>query len=84
MTAYAAIPTQLYNVLPSDTTHLIDRWEELGRPAIELEPGVIISNLHRWLCNNPPPSGAWLGRIREYLYIDTFGIATYSVHPGAA
>ena len=84
MSAYAAAPTQLYDVLPADTTRLIDRWEELGRPAIELAPGVIISNLHRWLYNNPLPSGVWLGRIREYLYIDTFGVGTYSIHSGAA
>ena len=65
-------PTDL---LPADAPRMISRWEDLGRPAIELEPGVIISNLERWLFNNPPADGARLGRIREYLYIDTYGLA---------
>jgi hypothetical protein len=61
--------------IPSDAPRMISRWADLGRPAIELEPGVIISNLERWLFNNPTATGAHLGRIREYLYVDTFGIA---------
>ena len=60
--------------IPADAARMIARWERLGRPAIELEPGVIVSNLERWLYNNPPASGATLGRIREFLYVDTFGI----------
>ena len=62
--------------VPADASRMIARWERLGRPAIELEPGVIISNLERWLYNNPPASGSTLGRIREFLYVDTFGITT--------
>ncbi len=60
--------------IPADAARMIARWERLGRPAIELEPGVIVSNLERWLYNNPPASGSTLGRIREFLYVDTFGI----------
>lgn len=60
--------------VPADAPRMIGRWERLGRPAIELEPGVIVSNLERWLYNNPPASGSTLGRIREFLYVDTFGI----------
>ena len=60
--------------LPSDGERMIGRWRELGCPAIELEPGVVISNLERWLYNNPPHPGVWLARAREYLYIDTYGI----------
>ena len=60
--------------VPADAARMIARWERLGRPAIELEPGVIVSNLERWLYNNPPASGSTLGRIREFLYVDTFGI----------
>ena len=57
--------------LPADAERMIGRWRELGRPFIELEPGVVISNLERWLYNNPPAPGVWLARVREYLYIDT-------------
>lgn len=60
--------------IPADAARMIARWERLGRPAIELEPGVIVSNLERWLYNNPPASRSTLGRIREFLYVDTFGI----------
>jgi len=60
--------------IPADAARMIARWERLGRPAIELEPGVIVSNLERWLRNNPPASGPTLGRVREFLYVDTFGI----------
>ena len=59
--------------LPSDAERMIDRWYELGCPFIELEAGVVISNLERWLYNNPPHPGVWLARVREYLYIDTLG-----------
>ena len=74
MYAYANEPTNADHLIPGDAPRMLSRWEELGRPAIELEPGVIISNLERWLFNNPPASGTQLGRIREYLYIETFGI----------
>ncbi len=60
--------------LPADAQRMIDRWRALGRPFIELESGVVISNLERWLYNNPPAPGPWLARVREYLYIDTCGI----------
>ena len=60
--------------LPSDSARMIDRWHDLGCPFIELEPGVVISNLERWLYNNLPHSGALLARVREYLYLDTFGL----------
>ncbi|MCY3691617.1 MAG: hypothetical protein OXI54_06000 [Chloroflexota bacterium] len=60
--------------LPSDAGRMIDRWYELGCPFVELEAGVVISNLERWLYNNPPHPGVWLARVREYLYIDTLGI----------
>lgn len=60
--------------IPADAARMIARWERLGRPAIELEPGVVVSNLERWLYNNPPASGSTLGRIREFLYVDTFGV----------
>ena len=66
--------TQANPTAPADARRMIDRWEALGCPAIELEPGVGISNLERWLYNNPPAPAARLGRVREYLYIDTFGI----------
>ena len=72
MSAYTA--TLDNPAAPADARRMIDRWEELGCPAIELEPGVGISNLERWLYNNPPASGARLGQVREYLYIGTFGI----------
>ena len=74
MTAYAA-PAITTIDFPADAPRMISRWDELGRPAIELEPGVIISHLERWLSNNPAATGAHLGRIREYLYVDTFGVA---------
>ena len=60
--------------LPADARRMIERWRELGCPLIELEPGVIVSNLERWLHNNPPAPGVWLGRVREYLYIETHGV----------
>ena len=60
--------------LPSDAGRMIDRWYELGCPFVELEAGVVISNLERWLYNNPPHPVVWLARVREYLYIDTLGI----------
>ena len=60
--------------VPTDAGRMIDRWYELGQPLIELEPGVVISHLERWLYNNAPHPGAALGRVREYLYIDTYGI----------
>ena len=59
---------------PSDAVRMISRWRELGSPYIELEAGVVISNLERWLCNNGPHSGACLARVREYLFIDTYGV----------
>ncbi len=74
MGAYSPALSNANLAIPTDAPRMIARWERLGRPAIELEPGVIISNLERWLYNNPPASGATLGRIREYLYVDTFGI----------
>ena len=72
-----AYPLALSNAnlaIPADAPRMISRWERLGRPAIELEPGVIVSNLERWLYNNPPASASTLGRIREFLYVDTFGV----------
>ena len=69
------VPINASYETPADAPRMIARWERLGRPAIELEPGVIVSNLERWLYNNPPASGPTLGRIREFLYIDTFGIS---------
>ena len=74
MYAYADEPGNVEYLPPADAPRMIFRWEELGRPAIELEPGVIVSNLERWLDNNLPASGTHLGRIREYLYVETFGI----------
>ena len=60
--------------LPMDTARMIDRWRALGCPYIELDAGVVISNLERWLYNNAPHSGVCLARVREYLYIDTYGV----------
>ena len=60
--------------LPADAWRMIERWRELGCPLIELQPGVVISNLERWLHNNPPASGVRLGRVREYLYVETHGV----------
>lgn len=74
MYAFSTSPTDTNFAVPADATRMIARWERLGRPAIELEPGVIISNLERWLYNNPPAPGATLGRIREFLYVDTYGV----------
>jgi hypothetical protein len=65
--------------LPSDSERMIARWRELGCPYIELDAGVVISNLERWLYNNPPHAGLWLARVREYLYIDTLGIDTLGI-----
>lgn len=75
MSAFSPTPTATRFALPADASRMISRWERLGRPAIELEPGVIVSNLERWLYNNPPASGSTLGRIREFLYVDTFGVS---------
>ena len=61
--------------LPSDAGRMIARWRTLGCPYIELEPGVVISNLERWLYNNAPHPGPWLALIREYLYIETYGVS---------
>lgn len=74
MGVYSAARVNTNIPVPADAARMITRWERLGRPAIELEPGVIVSNLERWLYNNPPASGSTLGRIREFLYVDTFGI----------
>lgn len=74
MGVYSATRDSTDFKIPADAARMIARWERLGRPAIELEPGVIVSNLERWLYNNPPASGSTLGRIREFLYVDTFGI----------
>ena len=60
--------------LPSDAERMIGRWRALGCPYIELDAGVVISNLERWLYNNAPHSGVLLARVREYLYIDTYGV----------
>ena len=72
--AYDDIDDEADAQLPADAQRMIDRWRELGRPYIELEPGVIISNLERWLHNNPPAPGPWLARVREYLYLETHGV----------
>ena len=74
MRAYSSAPIKSNLALPADAPRMIARWERLGKPAIELEPGVIVSNLERWLHNNPPASGSTLGRVREFLYVDTFGV----------
>ena len=62
--------------LPSDAGRMIARWRDLGCPYIELDAGVVVSNLERWLYNNAPHSGVWLARVREYLYIDTYGVGS--------
>ena len=72
--AYGDIDNEADAQLPADARRMIERWRELGCPFIELEPGVIISNLERWLHNNPPAPGPWLARVREYLYIETHGV----------
>ncbi|MDE2788454.1 MAG: hypothetical protein OXL37_17610 [Chloroflexota bacterium] len=74
MVVYSTARVHTNSEIPADAARMITRWERLGRPAIELEPGVIVSNLERWLYNNPPASGSTLGRIREFLYVDTFGV----------
>ena len=74
MGVYSTAPANTSFAVPADAARMIARWERLGRPAIELEPGVIVSNLELWLHNNPPASGSTLGRIREFLYVDTFGV----------
>ncbi len=74
MYAYADEPGNVEYPIPADAPRLISRWEELGRPAIELKPGVIVSNLERWIYNNPPATRGQLGRIRDYLYVETFGV----------
>ena len=75
MIAHSAISDFAPDAWPADADRMINRWERLGRPAIELEPGVLVSNLERWLLNNSPAAATSLARIREYLYIDTFGIS---------
>ena len=60
--------------LPDDAGRMIARWRALGCPYIELDAGVVVSNLERWLYNDAPHSGVWLARVREYLYIDTYGV----------
>lgn len=60
--------------LPSDAGRMLARWRSLGCPYIELDAGVVVSNLERWLYNDAPHSGVWLARVREYLYIDTYGV----------
>ncbi len=72
--AYSDIDNEADRQLPADARRMIERWLELGRPYIELEPGVIISNLERWLNNNPPARGVCLARVREYLYVETHGV----------
>ena len=74
MSVYHAARVNTNFAIPTDAARMIARWERLGRPAIELEPGVIVSNLERWLYNNPPAAGSTLGRIREFLYVDTYGV----------
>ena len=74
MSGYPELLANTNFAVPADAPRMIARWERLGRPAIELEPGVIVSNLERWLYNNPPASGSTLGRIREFLYVDTYGV----------
>ena len=76
MGMYSPAPVNTNFSAPADAPRMISRWERLGRPAIELEPGVIVSNLERWLYNNPPAPGSTLSRIREFLYVDTFGITS--------
>lgn len=68
-------PNSNSTTLPADAARMIARWRQLGCPAIELEPGIIVTNLERWLHNNPPAAPARLGRVREYLYIDTLAAA---------
>ncbi len=60
--------------LPADAARMIYRWRQLGCPFIEIESGMVITNLERWLYNNPPQPGARMARAREYLYIDTYGV----------
>ena len=62
-------PVRSVHPAPKDAQRLIARWELLGRPAIDLQPGVSISNLERWLNHWPTPR-AHLGRVREYLYVN--------------
>ena len=74
MYAYTDEPGNVEYLPPADAPRMISRWEELDRPAIELEPGVIVSNLERWIYNNPPVTRGQLGCIRDYLYVETFDI----------
>ena len=62
--------------LPADAARMIARWREVDCPYIELDAGVVISNLERWLYNNAPHTRVCLARVREYLYIDTLGVGT--------
>ena len=59
------------NSLPADAHRMIDRWETLGRPCIDLQPGISISNLERWLHKSLPAPRSHLGIVREYLFIDS-------------
>ena len=59
------------NSLPADAHRMIARWETLGRPCIDLQPGISISNLERWLHKCHPVSRSHLGIVREYLFIDS-------------
>ena len=70
----ATLATSVAPDLPSDAGRMIARWRALGCPYIELDAGVVVSNLERWLYNNAPHSCVWLARVREYLYIDTYGV----------
>ena len=72
---YATPANATARELPPDAGRMIARWRELGRPYIELDAGVVISNLERWLYNNAPHPGVRLARVREYLYIDSYGVA---------
>ena len=60
-----------YNTLPADAHRMIARWETLGRPCIDLQPGISISNLERWLHKSLPAPRSHLGIVREYLFIDS-------------
>ena len=72
----ATLATSVAPALPSDAGRMIARWRDLGCPCIDMDAGVVISNLERWLYHNAPHSGVWLGRVREYLYIDTYGLGS--------
>ena len=63
------------NTLPPDAHRMIARWETLGRPCIDLQPGISISNLERWLHKSLPAPRSHLGIVREYLFIDSVASA---------